>query len=425
MIRTIPPGPVRGRVRAPPSKSYTHRALVAGFLSGHPTEILSPLDSDDTRATAQGLVALGAEVRRHRDAWVIRRRRTSSQRAARINCKESGTTLRLLTAVAALGSRPVRFTGEGRLPHRPMDALFRPLRTLGATIEMDSPDAGLPFTIRGPIHAGRVAVSVRESSQPVSALLLALASLPAPSEIRMQGTVVSEPYIDATVAWLRGGGQPVGVRGRTIVIREGRHYSARRIRVPGDASSAAYLWAAAASSGGSVTVDGVDRRWPQADLAILDALSEMGAHVRYRGSSVSVRGPLRRGVRMDLTRSPDLYPLLGALAALVPGASSRLSGAPHLKHKESDRLAETVRLVRAVGGRAVRQRGALRIMGSPRPKALHLTSLSDHRLVMSACVAALAGPTASRIGDARAVRKSFPGFWTTLAHVRGGGGEHR
>ena len=419
MIRSVVPGRARGRVRAPPSKSYTHRALVTAFLSGRSVDVRSPLDSDDTRATAAGLVALGARIRRHRTYWTVGpgRRRHS---AATIDCRESGTTLRLLTAVAALQSRPIRFIGRGRLPYRPMEPVFRSLRELGAKIAVERNGPVLPFTIRGPIGTGRVSVSARESSQPASALLLALSSLPGPSEIVLKGPVVSRPYLDATVAWLRYGGQRLTRKGDRLILPEGQGWTARRVEIPGDASSAAYLWASAATSDGSVIVDGIDRRWPQADLAILPVLRRMGVTIADHGKAIRASGAPTRGVVTDLTDSPDLYPLIGALAALTAGATSILSGALHVEYKESDRARETVRLVRALGGRTERANGSLRIDGTDRPRPLDLTDLTDHRLVMSAAVAALGGTDRSRLGDTRAVGKSYPGFWSALDHLTGG-----
>lgn len=417
MIRTVLPGVARGRAPAPASKSYTHRALVAAYVSGRPVRIVHPLDSEDTRATAEGLGRLGATVDRSQGHWTVRRAAGRSRRSITIDCRESGTSLRFLTALAALRSCPVRFTGRGRLPQRPMEALLEPLRSLGATVRYERRGSGLPFTIQGPIAAGEVRVSAAESSQPVSALLLASAALEGPTRIRLQGSAVSRPYVDATLAWLRMVGGEVARAGPSWVVRGPLQGGPPEVTVPGDASSAAYLWAAGAATGGAIEVDGIDRRWPQADLRILEVLRVMGATVRSHGDRIAVAGPLRRGLSVDLTDAPDLYPLVGVLASLVPRAASRLRGAPHLEQKESNRREGTLRLAQSMGARARVQGTAVHITGTGRPRSLRLERLTDHRLVMSAAVAALAGPTPSRIGDSRAVRKSFPAFWSTLTRV--------
>ncbi|EQD48513.1 3-phosphoshikimate 1-carboxyvinyltransferase, core domain protein, partial [mine drainage metagenome] len=206
-------------------------------------------------------------------------------------------------------------------------------------------------------------------------------------------------------------------RGRTFRTTGPQRYRPAVFRVPGDASGAAYLWAGAALTGGRVTVRGIDRRWPQADLAVLPLLRQYGASVRARGTSVTVAGDARRPFSVNLTDAPDLYPLAGVLAASAPGRS-RLRGGAQVVHKESDRRAGTVRLARALGAR-VRSApgGALEIDGRARLRRLDLRGLSDHRMLMSAAVAALGADGPSRLGPRAAVGKSFPGFWRSLARL--------
>lgn len=425
-IRTVRPAQALGRVQAPPSKSYTHRALIAAYLAGRRCEIAAPLDSDDTRATRDGLFALGARIRHSRRGWTVTRRRRAGRPLRRtVRCGESGTTLRFLSAVAALGSEPVSFEGSPRLAVRPMDDLFEALRHLGATIESPSKTRTLPCTIQGPLIAGTVSLRGDVSSQFISALLLVLPTLSHSSTLRILGETVSEPYVEATLAILEGRGIRVRRAQNTFVIPGGQRYSARTIVVPGDASSAAYLWAAGAATGGSVSVEGVSTDLPQADLAILPILSEMGARVERGSRSVRVTGPLTRPISVDLTGSPDLFPLVAVLAALVADQRSQLVGAPHLEFKETNRRLESIRLARAIGARTSNHPSYVEVVGTPAPRPLNLPLLDDHRLVMSAAVAALAGPGVSRIGRAEAVSKSFPGFWTALSALTKMGGKSR
>jgi 3-phosphoshikimate 1-carboxyvinyltransferase len=413
--QTIDPGPVRGRLVAPPSKSYTHRGLVVGYLSRRPFVLRSPLDSDDTRATAVALRRLGARVSMGRRRWTVSPpRRHDLRRPATVDCGESGTTLRFATVLAALGPRPVHFRGRGRLGHRPMRPLVRALTALGAVVR---PSSGqIPFTVHGPIRGGRVSLDASESSQFASALLLGLPTVEGKSQLDLEGQIVSEPYLEATLAVLRRCGVRVSRRGRTIRLRGGQGYGGDAFHVPGDASSAAYLWTAGAVGGGPVTVQGVDRSWPQADLAILDVLARAGAEVVERRASITVRSGRPRPFSVDLTDCPDLYPLAGVLAATIPG-TSRLRGAPHVVHKESNRRAETVRLVSAFGARVKGAAGGLEVRGIGRLRAIDLPNLSDHRIVMSAAVGALAATGSSRIGGAESVRKSYPGFWEAFRAI--------
>jgi 3-phosphoshikimate 1-carboxyvinyltransferase len=421
-IRTVRPVQARGLLHAPPSKSYTHRALVAAFLAGQGCTVIGPLESEDTQATCNGLKALGARVQSSHRGWKVTRLPRAGQRPRRvIRCGESGTTFRFLSAVAALGSDSVSFEGSQRLATRPMEDLFGALRALGATIVTRSKARTLPCTIRGPLEPGTVSLRGDVSSQFTSALLMVLPTLPGPSRVRLEREVVSGPYIDATCAMLANRHIELHRTRRDFTIPGFQSYRATPIEVPGDASSAAYLWAAGAVTGGSVAVTGISADLPQADLAILSILSRMGCRIDRRSRSIRVSGPLSRPISVDLTDSPDLFPLVAVLASLVPGGRSRLKGAPHLEFKESNRRVGSIRLVRAIGADAVEHPARLEVVGTPAPRPLNLPSLDDHRLVMSAAVAALAGVGASRIGRAEAVAKSFPGFWTDLTALTGGG----
>jgi len=422
-IARVRPGRLVGRMRAPPSKSYTHRALVVAHLAHRRFRVVSPLDSDDTRATARALVALGSRVVRSREAWTVAPgSERDSLEPCTIDCGESGTTLRFALALSALSGREVRLVGLGRLPDRPIGPLVGALRALGgSTSRPVGSRHHLPLTIRGPLRGGAVEVDASESSQYASALLLIAPVLPEPTRLRLSGRIVSEPYLDATIAVLQDRGIRLTRRGRSFGVPGGQQYRGGSYRVPGDASSAAYVWAAAALSQGRVLVDGISPTWPQADLAILDILKSGGARVRRVKNGAAVAAGERRPFSVDLTGAPDLYPLAGALGALTQG-TSRLRGAPQIALKESDRREGTERLVAALGGRSRRTAHGLEIDGSVRPRGFSMTGETDHRLVMSAAVAALAAEGPSRVGHAEAVRKSWPGFWTALESLRSPGG---
>jgi 3-phosphoshikimate 1-carboxyvinyltransferase len=416
-VARLVPSRIEGSVLAPPSKSYTHRFLLAAHLSGRAASVRRPLSSDDTVRTARALQVLGTHVTRGRSAWRLSPRAATRKRNRRtIACGESGTTLRLMTAIAALEEGPTRFEGSGRLPRRPMRPLWSALARLGARIEPLSVGEALPFRVTGPIHGGRTVVGAGASSQFTSALLLALPTCREDSSVGLRGRPVSEPYVRATLEVLERSGVHVGRTRDGYRIPGGQTFRPLSEPVPGDASSAAYLWAAAALTGGRITVRGLPQAWPQADLAVLDLLRASGAGVRWDGDRATVRAGERRPFRAELTSSPDLYPLAGVLAATTPGRSE-LRGAPQVVAKESDRRAETLRLARALGARATLSRGRLIVEGVARPRPLRLLGLSDHRLVMSAAVAAVAASGPSEIADASAVAKSFPGFFAALRSV--------
>lgn len=415
----VRPGPVSGTIRAPSSKSYTHRALVVGHLAHHPFRVRRPLDSQDTRATASALRPLGTAVKRTPEVWSLLPLPEALPRdRGLIQCHESGTTLRFVCALAALDHRTMRISGEGRLSQRPIEELLHGLKTLGAKWRHVG-SGGLPIEVRGPIRGGRVSLDASTSSQFASALLLVLPTLEDDSELKLTGKVVSEPYLDATLAVLRHHGVRIDREGRHFRISGRQTPRGSSFTVPGDASSAAYLWAAAAVGGGRVRVNGIPEAWPQADLAVLDLLELAGADVVRGHDGAAVGRGRPRPFRVDLTDTPDLYPLAGVIAATIPG-TSRIVGAEHVTLKESDRKSATTELARRLGAQVDVTSAGLRIFGTARPRALNLTTLRDHRLVMSAAVAALAGDRKSTLGEPEAVQKSFPGFWGAFATLSGG-----
>jgi len=412
----VSPSRVHGSIRAPPSKSYTHRALVVGHLARRRFQVIRPLDADDTRLTARALSALGSRVRFSPHRWTVEPRAGRPAGSVTIQCGESGTTLRFVAALAALGERRVRLEGRGRLPHRPIAELFEALERLGATVDRRSATDGLPATIAGPLEGGVVRLDASQSSQFVSALLLSLPTVSGDSELRLEGPIVSEPYIEATLAVLRRSKVRLRRTGRTFAIPGRQTYRGDRFVVPGDASSSAYLWAAAALTRGRVRVGGVPRDLPQADLASLEMLRSAGALVRMTRDGATVVGRALRGFSIDLTAAPDLYPLAGVLAAAAR-SPSKLSGASHVVHKESDRRAGTVLIARALGATVRPTRTGLSIRGRSPPTRFRLRGLDDHRLVMSAAVGALGADGPSTIADASVVAKSFPGFWDALRAI--------
>ncbi len=415
----VRPGPVGGRLLAPPSKSYTHRALAAAHLADRATTIRRPLVSDDTLRTARAVGVLGSRLRLRRGTWTITPAEERRPRRVRtVDCGESGTTLRFASALAALQSSPYRFVGSGRLPRRPMQPLLGALGELGALVESPGGAASLPLRLRGPIHGGVARLDPSRSSQFTSALLLALPVASPSSRIALSGQAVSEPYVEATLAVLADRGVRVRRELRGFFLPGGQTYHGGVTTIPGDASSAAYLWAAAALAGGSVDVEGIPARWPQADLAVLDLLESYGASVRRTSHRVRVAAGLRRPFAFDLDDAPDLYPLAGVLAAAAAGRSV-LTGAAHAAGKESDRRRETARLVRAMGGRARLSERRLVIEGTALPRPLRRFVSHDHRLVMSAAVGALASDRPSEIGEAASVGKSFPGFFGALEALGG------
>ena len=388
---------LEGKVRAPPSKSYTHRAFFLALLADDESTIEEPLVSDDTEATLNAIRAFGAEADWNR---VVP---PEELRKAEINARESGTTARISVAVASLARGRSVVDGEGRLRERPFAPLVRALRSLGVKVEGEK----LPIEVFGGMPGGRVSVDASLSSQFVTALLILASKVGMRVEFEK---AVSKPYIEMTlrtmeafgVTFERDGGVRVfpGVKGT-------------KFHVPGDYSSASFFLVAGALYG-RMRVENLDPGDVQADMAIVEILREIGANVKVGRDYVEVsRGELR-GFEVDCSDFPDLFPILSVLAAYAEGRS--VIRCRQLRYKESDRVrAMAVNLVRA-GVRVRELEDGLEIQGG-RPRGVVVEDFNDHRVAMAMAVLGLGARGKTVIKNERVVAKSYPGFFDDLRRL--------
>lgn len=408
MSLRIHPGTVRGTVTAPPSKSYTHRAFLLGLLAEGETIVRDPLLSEDPRATLEGVEALGARVSREADGSV----RIASDGRVRapgrvLDCLNSGTTLRLLSAIVGLAEGETTLTGDASLRKRPMGPLLAALGSLGVSTR--STDGKAPVTVRGPMKGGRARLPGDVSSQFVSALLLAGARTPLGVEVDVSGVLKSRPYVDITMEMMEDFGAKAHTHGEGFVVPGGQRYAARDYRVPGDFSTAAFPLVAGALAG-EVTVQNLPARTAQGDKAILDHLARFGAKVRRSERSATVSAAPLRGVHLDLSDTPDAFPILCVLGAYAEGETV-LSGAAHLRFKESDRIKAMVTNLQRLGVDArEREDGALIRGGRPVKGADGLVTEGDHRVLMALAVCALRAEGPLTLDDHDAHRVSYPDF---------------
>jgi 3-phosphoshikimate 1-carboxyvinyltransferase len=413
--------PIRGaldaRLEAPPSKSATHRALVLAALAEGPSEILGPLDADDTRRTFEGLSALGIGVEEAAGRWIVRGLGGRIPGGGTLWLGESGTSFRFLLAVASLGERPSRLDGAPRLRQRPIAPLARALSRLGARIERLGLDASLPLAAGGrSFGGGTVRLEAGTSSQFASALLLIGPSLRGGVELALEGRAVSLPYAELTVSSLRAFGVPVERLGDGRWRVPQFAYPGRNIRVEGDPSSASYFLAAAALHGGRVRIEGWPSSSPHPDTRFPRILERWGCEVVEGPSWLELRGTGRvPPFELDLSDAPDLVPTVAVLALFSSGPSA-IVGVPHLRQKESDRLEALARGLRALGREAVATQEELRVGPPPAGplRGARIETRSDHRIAMAF---AIAGTKIGNvvIDDADCVAKSNPAFWDQLA----------
>jgi 3-phosphoshikimate 1-carboxyvinyltransferase len=386
---------------------------VLSLLARGETEIVGPLRAGDTEATLEAVRAFGASVEETPGGLRVSSPGPSAP-AGEVDCRNSGAALRFLTAAAALLDREVRLTGDDSLRRRPMGPLLRALERLG--VEVSSRDGLPPVSVRGPIRPGRTALRGDRSSQFLSGLLMAAPLAGGRVEIEVEGELVSRPYVELTEeAMARFGVRTEKTaRGWTVTPAE---YVPAVHPVPGDWSSAAFLLAGAAVTGGEVTVTGLP--WPtaQADARIVPILQAFGARVERGEGSVRVAGAPLGGARVELQDCPDLLPAAAVLGAVAEGETV-IARAAHARLKESDRIAAMAAVLRALGCEAEEMRDGLRIRGGAPLTGAEVATRGDHRVVMAAAVAALRARGTTRIDHPRAHAISYPGFLDDLAALR-------
>ncbi|MGZ0746021.1 3-phosphoshikimate 1-carboxyvinyltransferase [Haloparvum sp. AD34] len=425
----ISDGDVRGTVRAPPSKSYTHRAiLAAGYSDG--AIVRSPLVSADTKATARAVEAFGGDAIRNteRDTYEVDGFGGDPDTPGNVvDCANSGTTMRLVAGAAALADGKTVLTGDDSLRSRPQGPLLTALTELGADAESTRGNGQAPLVVGGPIEGGEVAIPGDVSSQYITSLLMAGAATDEGVEIDLTTELKSAPYVDITIEVLDAFGitaEPLGADAAAgadgFRVAGGQHYepSDGEYTVPGDFSSISYLVAVgaiAADPDSEVVVEGA---FPsaQGDTAIVDVLERMGAAVEWReddGVIVVDRSDLS-GVEVDVGDTPDLLPTIATLGAVADG-DTRIVNCEHVRLKETDRVAAMADELEKMGASVTEEEDTLTIHGDESDlTGAAVSGRADHRIVMALAVAALAADGETVIEGAEHVDVSFPGFFDAL-----------
>lgn len=403
------------RVRAPPSKSFTHRALVAAALARGSSTLSDPLVSDDTRITADALRALGVDLSWERGLVQVTgtggRFPTTDETV--LDLGDSGTSMRFFAALALLAGDAVVLRGSPRMHERPIGPLADALRLLGGEVRYLGKEGYPPLRVSGRFAGGGVTVDGSLSSQFISALLLAAPCGEADLDLRVSPAPVSRSYLDVTAEVMLAFGAAPEREGYTrFRVKVPGGYRGRTYRIEGDFSSASYFLAMAAVCIGRVRVSNLYRFSPQGDRRFVEILEEMGCRVRWSDDGLVLENDgLLHGVDVDMSGSPDTVQTLCAVAAFA-WSPTRIRGIGHLRHKESDRIEATAGALRSLGG-DVRVEGDT-ITIHPRP--LHggiVDPRGDHRTAMAFAIIGL-GAGGVTIRDAECVSKSYPWFWNHL-----------
>lgn len=414
-MREIKPlHPTEAVVAVPGSKSYTHRVLIAAALSDGRCVIENALDSEDTHLTLETLKKWGVAMASEGEALIVSGCRGELKVYPNpIFLGNSGTSMRLLTAVAALVRGKTILTGTDRLRSRPIQDLLDGLGQVGAAARSLGGNGCPPVEIEGGgIIGGRVGLNCALSSQFLSALLLVGPHTREGLEVRVTHGPVSRPYIDITLDTMASFGVRAERDGYAwFKVPGGQCYRAGEHLVEPDCSQAAYFWAAAAVTASTVKVRGTRRGSRQGDIRILEILGQMGCRVASQADGVAVSGGALAAVDVDMGDIPDVVPTVAVVAAFARGRTV-IRNVAHLREKESDRLASVSAGLNQMGIAAGCDEGTLWIEGGMSHPAA-IDCCNDHRIAMSFAVAGLKTP-GIRILDETCVQKSFPGFWETL-----------
>ena len=403
----------------PPSKSLSHRAIIAAALASGTSIIENISYSKDILATIEAIRTIGAKITESGTTLTIQGIGTLQDLPQKmIDCNESGSTLRFFIPLALDGRGPVRFVGHGRLMQRPLSVYERLFVPRGISWAPD----GDTLTVQGRLQSGAYALPGDVSSQFITGLLLALAGLPGTSTIAITTPLESRAYVELTrraqasfgvVSHWEDDGQTLRIPGGQVPRSPGV------LHVEGDWSHAAfYLTAGAIGNAGPVVLTGLEADSAQGDRAIVHILRDMGADIRWEQGGVAAYPSRLHGVRVDASQAPDLVPVLAVAMAAAQG-ESRITGAARLRIKESDRLSAICQALTAAGADVCEQPDGLIVRGGRRLHSARIDGCNDHRIVMAMAVAATAADGGITICGAEAVEKSAPAFWSEFASLGG------
>lgn len=411
---------IKGEVFAPPSKSYTHRAITLAALSKE-SIVRRPLISADTLATIRASEMFGASIEKKKENLIIHGVDGKPNVPEDvIDAANSGTTLRFMTAVAALTDGITVLTGDNSLRTRPNGPLLEVLNRLGVSACSTRGNERAPLVVKGGLKGGEVDINGSISSQFISALLIACPLTESSTTLSIIGKLKSKPYVDVTLEMLELAGAKIqndDENGIRFIIPGKQKYDLKDYTVPGDFSSASYLLAAAAMTDGSeVTVKNL---FPskQGDKMIIEILKQMGADITWdrEAGNVTVRGGKKlKAITFDAGATPDLVPTVAVLAAVAEG-TSRIENAEHVRYKETDRLRALATELPKLGISLKEEKDSLTITGGKmHGAAVH--GWHDHRIVMVLTIAGMvAGDTI--IDTTESVSISYPDFFKDMRNL--------
>jgi 3-phosphoshikimate 1-carboxyvinyltransferase len=411
--------PAAATVRPPGSKSITNRALICAALADGTSTLTGALDSEDTQVMIVALGQLGIAIESADAGQTLRISGCGGKlpsQTADLWVATSGTTVRFLTALVALGQGRFRLDGTPRMRERPIQDLLDTLTQLGVSARSELPGGCPPVVIdANGLRGGQATMRGDVSSQFLSGLLLASPYARSPLDLTIDGPLVSQPYIRMTLAVMESFGVSIDAAGLgSFRIAAPRSYRATDYAIEPDATAASYFWAAAAIYGGRVTVEGLSRKSLQGDVAFCDCLAKMGCSVTHAEDRITVVGGGLSGIDVDMNAISDTVQTISAVALFAKGPT-RIRGVAHNRHKETDRIGALATELRKLGAAVEEHDDGLTIVPG-KLHAAHIDTYKDHRMAMSLSLVGLRIPGVF-INDPGCTAKTYPGFFDDLARL--------
>ena len=406
---------INGDIICPPNKSYTHRAIFIASLAMDKSIIKNILRSEDTNATIGACKNFGVEIDDVGNDVTVTSANELKIKSDTIDAANSGTTIRIATAIASLADDKITLTGDSSLKKRPMQPLLDALESLGA--QCSSSNGKPPISVKGRIKGGKVKIPGNMSSQFISALMITAPKLENGLVINIDGKLVSKPYIDATVTTMKKFGVDVEIKTpyKKYIIPE-QNYKSTTLTIPSDFSSLALLLAAAVLLGEDLTIKASTGSMPQADEAIIDILETMGVVVTLNKNIIKIKSPKKLdGGKFDLSDSPDLVPAI-AILALKSSKPIEIFNVEHVRYKETDRISIIARELSKLGIKVEEKKDGLILNNSDNLNSADLNSENDHRLFMAFSIAGMYIGNCT-VSDPESVKISYPDFISEMKRI--------
>ena len=406
---------LNGKIICPSNKSYTHRAIFLAALSDGKSIVKKILHSNDTIATISACRGFGVEVEEVENNVTIKNKIGEIVQSSMINAENSGTTIRIAIAIAALSGGNTILTGDDSLKKRPMQPILDALETMGVKTESD--EGRPPIHINGKIQGKEISINGDISSQFISALLIIAPRLPDGLIINVEGKLVSKPYVDLTIAIMKKFGVEVKIEEeykRYVVSHQ--IYKPTTFSIPSDFSNLALLLAANVLLGDGLDIEISLGDMPQGDEAIVDILEKLGVNVTLEDDIITTESPISlKGGKFDLSDTPDLLPAI-AILALKSEKPIEMFNVKHARYKETDRIAIISRELKKIGLNVEEKDDGMVIKKSSELIPAELNSENDHRLFMAFSIAGMFVGECT-VSDPDAVKVSYPKFISDLVNV--------